>query len=254
VWSIRFRRGKRYDAESREKVTKELVQKICQNKPIHPDNKNNRTEPLGMKLNSIILPIGSLSFGAAAFIYKDKANQEFENIPPIVSEAKIKAWRNYKRYQTRSDFYGWTALNLAISNLPFLSDWTNKGPKINKWALTGLFFLSSATFTTCGIISSYEADNYLKKINEDHSQLNENHVIYWGKYEEHKEKEKILYINAAINLITAIQILLFYNRDGENKEISQLYNDSQKSFSISLNFRSKYTYYPSIVFYLQKRF
>ena len=57
--------------------------------------------------------------------------------------------------------------------------------------MRSLFFVSSATFTTFGIISRGKAEDARDKLNDEYVFLSEDRVIYQGKYQKFREREKI---------------------------------------------------------------
>jgi len=220
--------------------------------PHHPPSisQTNSQTNLGTKIWSISLATGTISSFAVSLIFNEKARDQRKDVPIKLSEEKVDAWGNYIKYQTRADWYGWTALHLGISTLPFAFDWADWSPRTNKWILASLFFASSITFGTYGVISGEKANDAYEKLNTIYFQLSEERVIYKGKYENYREMEKILYLNAAIDLVSAMMVLLYYNGRRANK-LTQIYPYPLKSGGFFVKIGNNWSGGFPIVFTLQ---
>lgn len=84
-----------------------------------------RKKNMGIKINSSLLISGTLYSGASWLIYNKKAHDLYSNISPSLSLQKINDWGNYKKFKTRSNLFGLTAINSTLSSLPFTLAWTS---------------------------------------------------------------------------------------------------------------------------------
>jgi hypothetical protein len=234
-------------AKNREKAMKKLVKEICPN----PKRENK----WGLGSSIISQSIAAIILIARANHFGDKAEQARIKIPPVLSEERVEAFGEYKQFETRECWYYVAAGNSTIGSLPFWFDLLNIKPRIGKWSVASLFFISSTTFFTYGMISGEKANDTYHELETKYSDLSEDRVKYWGEYRKYSEREHDLYINAVIDLIKAGEILLWYNRDDEGSKELHLYLDSQKMTKLSLNFdNGNWISTPQIGIVLQKYF
>jgi len=227
-----------YEYEKQNK-NKGIVFKMQLDSP-NPDSTN-----LGLKINSAFLISVALYSGTSWLINKEKANDLYPNISPSLSEQKVNEWGDYIKYKTRSNLMGLTAINSTISSLPFILDWSNANLNIDKRLLSGIYFIGSIAFITSGIISGNKANDINTQLNSTYSQLSDARVTKMGDYQMYKERERLFYINAAIDLSTAINTLIFFNRNNEMKaktHVSVLFNipsNNYYSSSFCLNIKKQ---------------
>jgi hypothetical protein len=240
-----------YDARRREEAMKELAERICKTIPPPP----LPIKEWGRAFSKISHSAAALVFIASANHFGDKANKARRSIPPVLSEERVRVFGEYNKFQTREHCYYLTAANLVVTSLPFWFDLKNIKPRIGKWPLASFLFVGSTTFFTYAVISGEKADDTYDKLKAEYLRLSEDRVTYWGKYQKYLERERVLYINAAIDLVTAIEILLWYTRDDENRKRLHIYIDSQKSTKLSLDVgNGNWIYAPQISIVLQKSF
>lgn len=247
MWSTRLKMEKALFPKEREKAMKKLVKEIC------PNPKHDNKWLLGLSI--ISHSITAIYFTFSANHFGDKAEDEFKNIPPVLSEERVRTVGEFKKYQTREYWYYWAAVNSAVTALPFLFDLINSKPRIGKRSSAGLFLVCSAAFATGAMFSRGKANDTYKEIKSKYLPLSEERVKHWGKYKKYLEKEECLYFNALIDLITTGEILGWYNRDDEDCEQIGIYLDSKKSTRLSFIFNNNnrsYTYRFGVT--LQKSF
>ena len=195
-----------------------------------------------------------------AFHFNNKANEV--EIPTVLSEERVIAVGDYKRFKTQEKWSYITAINLALTSLPFWYDLTTEELLIGKIPIAGVFIVSAAFFFSNGISSGNEADDILNKLETQFSQNSKERETYWGKYQEYLEEEKFSFINAAISLVAAIEVWLWYNRnDKKRNALKDPYSgltvnlDSQKSINLALDFSyNKQIFTPQIGIVLHASF
>ena len=221
--SVSIRRGLRLDSETRRKAMRDLAEKICLASPSSYQEKNFKF----IKASIPVYLASAIWSSLTAIHYQEKADEKWSEIPEITSEERVRAFGEYKRFKTRSNLCYLTASNIALNSLPFCLKVKKNKLRLNKKTyLTGFFFLKSVAFCALAYNSGQMADETKNKFNG--TGISEERVSYKGKYETYKEKEKFYYINSFIDILSATEAWLWYDKKNDEKRVG-LYLHSPKS-------------------------
>jgi len=149
-------------------------------------------------------------------------------------------WGDYQRYHTRDRMLNWTAGNLFFDALPFWLDGLNWNPPTGKTATTFLYTLKALAFLGGSLYFNEQAKD--AQADEASAESLDLQLHFHGQYEEAKELKQMFWVNAGIDAVAVLSLILFFHPDDGLPQPVQSrtlegYNQTAPRFS--LNTRSQ---------------
>ncbi|MFH0735334.1 MAG: hypothetical protein V1773_11605 [bacterium] len=181
-----------------------------------------------------ILLLDAVSVITNSIIGIDCYNQLFDiEIPKNYSLERETAVGKSKKLREQKKYSIITGINSLVSAVPFI---TEGSMPIKKHYLEIFYLAEVAGFLTAGILTGIDAKNLNNEITTQNFIHDKTREDNWGRYQELNIRRDYLFLNAAISLITVIEIYFFYNGNNTSRSI-EISNAAINNHNIIKNVR-----------------